>query len=378
MVMICIFMKIKSIKVKIPFAIVLVLTIAYASLRTDMIYYVVFLGPLVIALFLRGLRDGKWKKTCVLIVFIGFILFFVSRLLPISIAERLWDDTRADVYGSVYGATNFVNMYYLETTIFNYLDVVLQIFNINLQLHPMLSFWVIVYIVKLAMLIIGYVLIFKIIRSSINGTTDKNGYDLIDEIAAWGYVMLSCIFIFSDIGKYTSNMRYMTQLVPLMTIIICRNLKLAIPTVVYEFLADIKYKKALFFVAVGMLCVCYAEPVWCYEATDSYGEDLEAIVEYMKENEIEYAWAPHWLFARLTMLSDGDIIFYQTQNEIKKKYGEDEQIKCIITSIDYENVANEFNNIVGVESYDELCEKYGAPSKILELDNINLYVYDEN
>lgn len=367
----------KSTKHRIVALVCTVVVVVYGALYTDMIYYVVFLAPLFIILFLHGFRDEKWKKICFYILVVGFGLFFLTRLLPFDFTERLWTDTKAEVYGgAIYGASNFVGMNHLEDNIINYVDVILQIFNINLPEHPLLSLWSVVYLIKLFILLAGYYLMFRIIISSIKGTTQEEGYDLIDEMAAWGYAMLSIVFIFSEIGKYSSNMRYVTQFLPLVTIVLCRNIKMAIPQFIQEFLSDVKYKKALLFVVVGMICICYAEPVWFYHASDSFKEDLEAIVDYVEETDLGYAIAPHWLCSRLTIMSGGEVIFYPTEKAVKKRFGEDAKITYMVTTYDYDSIPNKFNNLADVESYDKLCEKYGTPTELLELEQISLCVFE--
>ena len=362
--------------VKIISGIVFLLWSGYGVKHTDLIYLVVFVTPFFIAMIIHALYQEKAGKIVWMLVPVALVCIFCSKIVPVPFLQNLWGMEQTGVYGSVYGASNFIGMDKLGNNFMNYLDVVCQIFNVDLQNRPVLSMWTIVYMAKLVCLVFGYYVMFRIIKSSLIGKLEQNGFDIIDELVAWGYLILSFVFIFTQIGLYTSNMRYVTIWVPLMTIMLCRHagrhLLSIIPSAA-EYKTQIK--KVLVTASAG-LCLCYIEPVWTYEAPDSFWDDCTRVIEYVEETDLGYAVAPHWIYARLTTMTGGETIFYPSEKSVKGYNGEDAKMTYLISSVGYDSIPTMFNNVADVENYEELCDKYGTPTEVIPLQNFSIYVFE--
>ncbi len=347
----------------------------YGMLFSDLIYYIIFVGPVLFTLFLRGLRDKKKKKYCFMVLAAGLFLLFITRVLPLDLCESFWTQEKADHYGEIYGATNWLNIDNFFAHIENYLKVILQLFNAEFSDAPVLSFYSVVYFVRVVFIVIGHILVFRILKSSMIGNIRDTSYDYIDEVLAWGYFLLFCSFIFTYNGYYMALIRYYGAFVPLLTIILCRNMKDYLNEKFHRILCGVRYKKSVFFVSISVICICCAQPVWLYEAEDSYMQDCEEAIRYIEETDLGYAIAPYYFYSRLTAMCHGDIIFYPNEQAIRDYNGDEAQLMYIVTGFENIDHVTSLMNI-GVDDYEDLCEKYTVPTRVLELDHFNVCVFE--
>ncbi len=346
----------------------------YALIKSDLIFYVVFVVPVLITLFFRGLYNDKLRKYVIWAVSAGIVIILATRIMPGEFCEALWSRQRASSYGVVYGATNWMDLDHILVHLGNYVKMILQLFNIDISDKPIISLYSVLFVVRITLVLIGYIIVARVIVSSIKGKIKDKGYTIVDEVLAWAFVLLSCAFVFTKYALYRDLMRYFGGLVSILTILLCRNITAYMEETFSALMRSIKNKKMYFAGILGALCICQMEPVWLYEEADMYQEDCEAAIEYIRQWGDGYVLAPYWLYARLSAMTNGEIIFYPNEETIKELYGEDAQMRYMIVGWDEDGLLTYELNEFAYLSYDEMCEKYRTPAKAVELDY--LYVCD--
>lgn len=347
----------------------------YVFKYTDLVYYIVFVIPLLIVLLIRGVYHDKTKKYILPLFTLCAGLLLLTRFLPGTFFERLWSTYAiANPYGDIYGGTNWLYLDDILVHCVNYVKVVMKLFNVEVSNRPVISLYSGLFIVRIAFMLYGYTIVAKILRCSVRGKAEQDGYTIIDEILAWAFTVLSCTFVFTRNGENEGATRYYAALVPLLTMILCRNIENELKSFL-PVLGSLKHKKVYFCGIVGALCICQAEPVWQYRVEDSYQEDCEAVIEWLKMWGAEsdgYALAPFWLCSRLSAMTEGDILFYYDERQIKQIYGEDAVIKYAVVGWSEEILTWGYDVVDGCSSYDEWSEQYRSSIKrAIDLD----YVY---
>lgn len=356
-----------------------IIVVVYGLLFTDLIYYIIFAFPLIIVLSLRGIYNDKTRKYMMPLLVFGFGVIMLSRILPENLFGKLWSDEAVrHPYGAIYGGTNWLNLDNVTLHVTNYIKTIMLLFNIDLSDYPMISLYSVLFVVRIAFVVIGYAMVVKIIACSVKGNVEKNGYSMIDEILAWGFVTLSCAFIFTKNALERDLIRYYAAFVPILTILLCRNIGSFMRTFL-PVLESIKYKKFFFAGIVGAICICQVEPVWMYKAEDSYQEDCEAAIDYLRQWGVEndgYAVAPYWLYARLSAMTKGEILFYCDEKKVRQLYGEDASIRYMVVGWEH-GVLSSHLEYIAYGSYDEMCEKYKAPVRAVDLDHFYVCEFNE-
>ncbi len=356
-----------------------IVAVIYGFRYTDIIFISVFLAPLLLILFIRGLYSEKTRRYVLGAVLIGLIAVLITRVIPLNFFEKLWRIEPGGYYSGVYGSDNWVELSSVLGNVNGYIRLVMLLFNIEISNRPYVSLYSLLFVVRILFLIAGYIIVFRIVKRSILGKIKESEYDILDELLAWSYVVVSCSFIFTRFGSW-GMLRYYVALVPIMTILLCRNLKGLLYGMFPDIMTGLRHKKLYFFAMMGILCICQAEPLWQYEATDCYVEDCEKIVEYVRENDLEYAIAPYWWAARLTAMTDGEIIFYGSMEQLKACEGEDAGPVCVIAGyVDNDSESDLYafgvRDIV-YDSYEEMCEKFATPTKVLHTNRFGIFIFD--
>ena len=355
------------------------LTGLYAFLFTDLIYYIVFVLPFLIVLLLRGVYHDRTRKYVMPLCCVGVGIILLTRILPITFFERFWEQEAVDVYGNIYGGTDWLNMDHILTCFGNYIKTVMLLFNIEISDRPVISLYSVLFITRIAFVLLGYVIVVKIITCGMKGKAEQSGYTMTDEILAWAFVVLSCSFLFTGNGIERGTIRYYGALVPLLVILLCRNVENTMKRLMPA-LNSIKYKKYYFAGIIGALCICQAEPVWKYQTEDSYQNECEAVIEYLRMWEAEsdgYALAPFWLCTRLSAMTNGDILFFYDEEQIWEIYGEDAPIRYAVVGWNDGILTRHYSIIEGCSNYDEWCEMYKVPIRAVDLDHVYVCEFAE-
>lgn len=58
--------------------------------------------------------------------------------------------------------------------------------------QPIISFYSILFVVRIALVVSGYVIVARIVVESVKGRLEQYGNIITDEILAWTFVLLSC------------------------------------------------------------------------------------------------------------------------------------------------------------------------------------------
>ena len=368
-------------KKKMIIGIIGLLTGIYALATTDLIYALVFMLPFLAVLLLRGLYHDKIQKYILPICSIGVGIILLTRILPVTFFEKLWQREPVNIYGNIYGGVNWLNLDHILTCFVNYFKTVMQLFNIEISNRPIISMYSVLFVVRMAFVILGYVIVGKTIVCGVKGKAEQSGYTMVDEVLAWAFVVLSCSFLFTGNGLESDAIRYYGALVPLLTILLCRNVESTMKRFL-PVLQSIRYKRFYFAGIIAALCICQAEPVWQYQAVeDSYQEDCEAVIEYLRMWGVEsdgYALAPYWLCGRLSAMTNGDILFYHDEKAIWEIYGEDAVIRYAVVGWDESFLKGEYDIIGGYDSYEEWSENYKAPiRRAVDLDHVYVCEFAE-
>ncbi len=215
-----------------------------------------------------------------------------------------------------------------------------------------------------------------IIVKCIASKSVQYGYDCIDEILAWSYLLLSLVFVFTEFGAMPYA-RYFTALPSVMTIVLCRNMDKILNIIHIEVLKRIAGKRFLFCVCTIAMCVCSVEKVWAYSAPDSYGEDLQAIAAYLEDAEYGYAVAPYWIYSKISAMSDGKVLVCRSKEEVKDVFGEEAEVHYIVTRNDQSTDNNKFAVYENCEDYESICEHYSEPSNIIRYNQLELLIFED-
>lgn len=345
----------------------------------DLIFVVLFVAPLGIVFFFDMVHNEKYRKYIIYTICLCAFGLLATKFLPSNIENVLWTTQKASTYGRIYGATNWTTLDMVGTALINYINKILDYFYISLDGAPVISFYTLVYGIKLMLLIIGYIIVFSIIKDNIVGCKDR--YNIVDEILAWSFVVLSIVLAVTEYGYYDSyTQRYGVALVTIMTILICRHIEsFLVETVKLVRITEWKEKTALA-VIVGILCLCTMKPAWTYSAHNCHDEDMESVLNYIESENLGYAVASRYLATPMTAKANGKVIICSTIDEVKQIFGEDAKVTYMITRYDYElgqhhqylyyEPDEPFNN------YEELCAKYSVPSKVIDYDSFSLCIWE--
>lgn len=352
----------------------------YAVRYTDLVYDIVFVVPFLIVLVIRGGYHHKTKKYILPFFTLCAGLLLLTRFMSGTFFERLWStEAVANPYGKIYGETNWLYLDDILVQCVNYVKVVMKLFNVEVSNRPIISLHSVFFLVRIAFMLFGYAIVAKILRCSVRGKAEQNGYTMIDEILAWAFTILSCSFVFTRNGENEGAIRYYAALVPLLTMIVCRNIEKV--KVFLPVLSTLKHKKLYFCAMVSVVCLCQAEPVWRYQTDDSYQEDCEAVIEYLRTWEAEsygYALAPFWLCGRLSAMTEGDILFFYDERQIRQIYGGDAVIKYAVVGWSEEILTWHYNIVDGFSNFDAWIEQYHVPlRRAVDLDYVLICEFAE-
>lgn len=352
-------------------------SILYGLHLKDLTYLVMFVAPLIIVYLLKWMKNEKNSNALVWLVVVGAGGILLSRILPGDILTKLWSKNPTGQYGYIYGGTNWSDITGFPTRFFQYIRLILQFFNVRLGKIPLISAYTVVYMVKVGLIVLGYVHIFRIAGTTIIGNREKYGYDEIDGILAWSFILLTIVYLFTDLGGATYSIRYMSGLVSSMTLVLCRNIRNLTGIINCDRIRKIKNKKVAFAIFISIICICYAEKTWTYTATDSYVQDFEGAIGYIKSNGGGYGIGRLWVGGRIMAMTGGEIEFYRSPGDVKAWHGTDAKATYMITDFVGETSREDWLVFDNCRDYEKLCEKYTKPSSVIEYEHFSLLVWDD-
>lgn len=352
-------------------------SIIYGLHLKDLTYLVMFVAPFIIVYSFKWMKNEKNGNALVWIAVVAAGAFLLSRILPGDILTKLWSKDSTGQYGYIYGGTNWSDITGFSTRFFQYIRLILQFFNVRLGKIPLISAYTVVYMVKMGLIVLGYVHIFRIAGTTITGNREKYGYDEIDGILAWSFILLTIVYLFTDLGGATYSIRYMSGLVSSMTLVLCRNIRNLTGIINCERIRKIKNKKVAFAVFISIICICYAEKTWTYTATDSYVQDFEGAIEYIKSNGGGYGIGRVWAGGRIMAMTGGEIEFYRSPEDVQAWLGKDAKATYAIADFVGKTSREDWLVFDNCRDYEKLCEKYSEPSNVIEYEHFSLLVWDD-
>lgn len=349
----------------------------YAAILKDLIFYALFILPAGIVLVLHLVHSEKYRKYIIYIAGVCMSGVLATKVLPLNCKDVLWGTSPVSTYGTIYGATNWGSIDRLGTGIINYIVKILDYFYVLIPGKPVISLYSLVFGAKLIVLAGGYIIVFNILKSSIK--TDDSRYDIVDEILAWSYLVLSGALLLTEYGYWNEyTQRYGVGLVAVMTILLCRHID--------EFFAEsLKFKakvsqkeKICISVCVIIFCLCTMKPVWEYSAHTCHDEDMQAVLGYIESNDIGHTVASFYLAPPMTAMSNGEVFICHSVEEVKQLFGEDAKITYMITRYDHESGKyHDYLYYENFENYQELCDKYSEPDRVIDYDSFSLCIWED-
>ena len=380
MIILNIFLYTASAKKKYISVISLVALILYTIYLRDTIFFVIFLIPFFIVLFLKTLHNQKTRKYAILFICLVMGFALMVKVIPSSLKSILWITERASTYGTVYGGTNWTTPDQLWVTLSNYVSKIFGCFNILLPSSPLISLYTLIDLLRLILLIVGYVIVFVIAKGSIVGKHRWKTVDIVDEILAWSFIALSAAHIFTEYGhNVIYSQRYMQAVVSIMTILLCRHIISFLGMVHWDF-TNIRFgEKIEISFLLFVLCLCYVKPVWTYTPLNRCHEaDMDAALEYIKGTDFGYAIAPFDLAYVMSAESNGEVLVCSSIEEAQSLWGENAKITYMITRYDYEpGKYHQYMYYEPFTSYDELCYRYSPPTNIIGYGTFSLCVWED-
>lgn len=87
--------------------------------------------------------------------------------------------------------------------------------------------------------------------------------------------------------------------------------------------------------------------------------------DYIRQWGGEYAIASSWVTSRLSVMTNGEILFFSTEEQMKSRYGEDAEMKYLVVGWDGSGWLNASIPLTNVKygSYEE----YKAPIRAVHL-----------
>ena len=379
LIVVALYVSVKSGKKKRILAVVGAIITLYAANRKDLIFYLLFLVPFFIVFGLHIMRVASGRKWMIYLLSVCMLGVLLTKFVPSGIRSALWTTEEAHTYGAIYGATNWLSLDMIWSTIVNYITNVMGYFTILLPEAPVISLYTVVYGVKLVLLVIGYCIVFQIIKYSITGNYVGLNITVVDEILAWSYAALSASLVLTTYGynvMYTA--RYGAGLVTVMSILLCRHLADFMKTSCEINFFFKKHEKVLLSFCILALCLCSMKKVWNFEAHTCHDDDMKAVIEYIKVTDLGYTVASWYFAPSFTALSQGDVIVCNSIDEVKEVYGEDAKITYMITRYDHASGwYHDYLYYENFEDYEDLCDKYSEPSYVVDFDSFSLCVWED-
>lgn len=380
LIIISLFLYATSAKKKLLSILALFVLILYTVYLRDTLFFVLFLVPLCIVLFMKVFHNQKTRKHAIFFICMMMGLILLSKVIPSSFKSGLWTTEQALTYGSIYGGTNWTTPDMIWTVVTNYVSKILGCFNILLPAAPLISLYTLINVFKFVLLSVGYVIAFAIVKGSVVGKQKWKSVDVVDEILAWSHITLSAAHLFTEYGhNVIYSQRYMQAVVSIITILLCRQIGSFLSMINWNFTGMcIKEKAAISFILFA-LCLCYMKPVWNYTPMNlCHKADMDAAIEYMKGTDLGYAIAPFDLAYVLSAESNGEVLVCASVEEALGLWEEDAKITYMVTRYDFEpGKYHQYMYYEPFASYEELCDKYSEPTNIIEYDTFSLCIWEE-
>jgi len=265
----------------------------------DFIFVCIAVVPLILSLYSQYLFKKDIRTTLIPLSII--VLFSIAGMLLYRIFSQNIDSS---LVSDAYFGTNFITLNELGRNINIYITGVLELFGANFQGKNMLSIDSIKCIIKIILILYGYIKCF--INCIWAFCYREKEIPFIDTTLSFSIIVLSIVFIFADTTFSNVHTRYLNSLIPFMGIIISRGL--------YDDIAQ-KNKLLLNFhglvvrkihkveIALILIIIINFQSI-SLKPTYSVYNDL---ADVLSENNLIYGLAPFWTANSTNVVSQNQV-----------------------------------------------------------------------
>lgn len=367
-------------KVKIIFLLLFIVCVLIGIFDTDLLFCVIFLGPLLV------IAAGEWMKRqkhitvgIVKLVSAGLLVIAVMRVVyyttpflgsvfqPQSVRYGDWDS-------HLYGMPNFVNMDKIVEHFLNYISGISGLFNIDISGQPVVSVYLIIYLIRFVLLLIIIWCVGEfILRWWKSEKVFGQETDYVSLTAAVAIIIISAAFVLTSYGDNKDHVRYLMAILPYSTILICRNAQGIMAKLKLDGKRNSVYFALFFLISTFIFA---KSPGELRKHPDVWDDAYQEVLEIVEENELGTGVGAFWLAPVLSALSENEQIVQSIAVDQYKFPKEISFVKKLEhVDYDYRYVING-NGWYYLMSEEELEEQLGKPAEIYKTDKFTIYKYD--
>ena len=349
-----------------------------AFLKSDLIYAIAFVAPLTIVTILSFMKKNLVPKIpVILMVTLGGII--VLRLMCLIVPQlSMLFATETSKYSfstNMYGMSNWTSIGVWGSQLQIYLTIIANLFNFNFAQISVINLDIVVYTLRLLLVIYMF---YNIIRNVVRIFSKKESNDA-ETLISLGFVLLSIVFICSEVCENTYSGRYLGSLLILGTVVLCWNIDK-----IYARLLDSRMHCKIgwtFMLLCLMVAASYQHEWGCHKANDLWDDSHEQAVEIAEERGLTDGLASIFIAYDIGAVSDMAV------NCVAASYGENNGFVLGVNKGDsiYQFVIVENGKGVGgsdgwnsIVTPEQLLQAYGEPDEIVELPCYDMWIYQTN
>lgn len=336
-------------------------------LKLDLLFDIGFVLPVVCILaglaFKKDKRILKWVSLggAAMIALLRFLSLFSDSL------QRFFQIRKASVYGQweVYGDRGIISLQDIWINISSVVAGILALFNVQLD-GPVLSVHTVMNLLRILLVLVIFVLAFRQIKDSFCKETDQSDY--ISILSAYGIVAIVLATVLTCDGTDSSCTRYMTQVVFLGSVLLCRQIDTVCRTLFGEYANNNLYVFLLFL----FCCLIDFQPFW---RADSFYMDyepaLQEVADVIRENQLGDGIGEHWYATTLTSLLEGEYavleprVYDAIPGKVHAMYMVDGNEEGLAASSWFKSF-----------DMDYYFEVYGEPDRVWKLTGFTIYYWE--
>lgn len=367
-------------KIKYLYLVLLVLCLVIGVFDTDLLFCVIFLGPLMI------IAAGEWLKkqnnlsiSVVKLTFAILLLIAVMRGIyyttpflgslfqPQSVRYGDWDR-------HLYGMPNFVNLDKIVEHLLNYISGISGLFNIDISGQPVLSIYLPIYMVRFVLIL---VIIWCIKELIFRWWKKEKAFgqeaDYVSLTAAVSVIVISMAFILTSYGDNKDHVRYLMAILPYSTILLCRNAQGIMARLRLEERRSPFYLMLFFLIGTFIFI---KSPGELRKHPDVWDDAYEEVLEIVRENKLGTGVGAFWLAPVLSALSENEQVVQSVvvdQYKFPKEIAFEKKLEHV--DYDYRYVING-DGWYYLMSEEELEALLGKPIEVYKTDKFTIYEYD--
>ncbi|SEM26509.1 hypothetical protein SAMN04487770_13124 [Butyrivibrio sp. ob235] len=301
---------------------------------------------------------------------------FIGKILGLTMLGTVLGSVLDKVYFLIGGANKnsflsektFVGLADLGDKLQVYVQAVFMLFGAEFWNRKLISLFTANYAVNTLFLILGLILVIVCFVRFIKGVET----DFVSGVLSFGIVVISLVFILTDISVDILSSRYMAYFTVAFPVLITRNLD--------GITGHLKYREmAVLNVLILMAMISFVFKVHIWSHTGEAVAQQELLAEYLEENGLESGYAEFWDASSTVVLSNGNVsvrsvIYDPGANSITRYnwFCKDEWFSEPANFV----VTNE-ESILGMTK-ENVLSALGEPAETLEFYDWSILVYDKN